>query len=279
MAVLDSNLPQAWTPEAYGQLVDTVIAAKSAAFQAGTIVQIANESIRFPKLTADPASAWIAENAVIPLTDPTTGELEVTPRKVAVLTQISNEAANDTSPAVADAVGNSIARSISKKIDAAFFGNAIANGPSGLLSVSGIGVVDTGAVSSITNLDVFHQAKANAIAAGSNISAWLLSPDFALQLSKTKQATASNVGLLDATGVADGVTLAGVPVIISPDIPAGNAWGLDGTQCYVVQRTGTTVVKSADAAFNMDAVQVRGTARVAFGFANPSGIQRLYDAP
>ncbi|WP_267305622.1 hypothetical protein [Mycobacterium barrassiae] len=47
---------------------------------------------------------------------------------------------------------------------------------------------------------------------------------------------------------------------------------------YIVQRTGTTVVKSADAAFDYDAVQVRATARVSFGFANPAGVVRLYDA-
>ena len=275
MAVLDSNLTQAWTPEAYGQLVDTVLAAKSVAFQSGTIVQTANESIRFPKLTADPATGWVAENTTIPLTDPTTDELVITPKKVAGRTQISNEAAADTTPAVADQVGNSLARSIAKKVDAAFFGNTVANGPSGLLSVSGVSVVDTGPVSTIINLDVFHQAKANALAAGATITVWLLAPDVALQLSKAKQGTASNVGLLDANGVSDGVTLAGVPVIVSADIPAGNAWGLDGTQVFVVQRTGTTVVRSADAAFAEDAVQVRATARVAFGFANGPGIVRL----
>jgi hypothetical protein len=36
------------------------------------------------------------------LTDPTTDELVVTPKKVAGLTQISNEAASDSNPAVAD---------------------------------------------------------------------------------------------------------------------------------------------------------------------------------
>lgn len=278
MAVLDSNLAQAWTPEAYGALVDTVLAAKSVAFQAGTVVQIANETVRFPKWTADPATGWYAENAPISLTDPTGDELVVTPKKVAGLTLVSNEAASDTTPAVADQIGNGLARSISRKVDSAFFGNTIANGPSGLLSVSGVSVVDTGAVASITNLDSFHQAKANAVAAGANITTWLLSPDFALALSKAKQGTASNVGLLDTTGVGDGVSIAGVRALISPDIPAGNAWGIDASQVLVVQRLGTTIEKSSEFAFDQDATVVRGVARVAFGFANGPGIVRLYDA-
>ena len=96
MAVLDSTLQQAWTPEDYGSLIDLVLAEKSIAFRAGTVVRTGSETIRFPMLTADPAVAWTAENTQISLTDPTTNELVVTPTKVAGLTQISNEAASDT---------------------------------------------------------------------------------------------------------------------------------------------------------------------------------------
>lgn len=275
MAVLDSNLAAAWTPESYGKLVDLVIAEKSIAFQAGTIVPIETETIRFPLLTADPATGWYAENSQIALTDPTTSELEVKPKKVAGLTQISNEAAADTNPAVAEQVGRGIARSIAKKIDAAYFGNTVTNGPSGLLSLSGISVIDTG--SAIANLDVFHQAKANALVAGANLTHFILAPDVALTLAKTKEGTGSNKSLLDS--VSDGSALAGVQLLISTDVAAGNAWGVDASQIMVVQRAGTTVTKSTDAAFSSDAVQVRGVARVAFGFVNAPGIVRLYDAP
>ena len=278
MAVLNSALQTAWTPEDYGQLIDTVVAEKSVAFRAGTRVTTGSESIRFPKLTADPAVGWYAENTQITLTDPTTNELVVTPRKVAGLTQISNEAADDSNPAVADQVGRTLARSIAKKIDAAFFGNTITNGPDGLLSLVGVNVVDTGTIT-LTSLDAFHEAKAAALADGAEVSVWILAPDVALTLSKAKQlTTGSNVGLLDANGVGDGTALAGVPVLVSTDVAAGNAWGLDASQIFVVQRTGTTVTRSTDAAFDYDAVQVRATARVGFGFANPAGVVRLYDA-
>lgn len=276
MAVLDSNLAQAWTPEAYGKLIDTVIAEKSIAFRAGTKVSITNESIRFPLLTADPAVGWYAENTQIALTDPTTSEIVVTPKKVAGLTQISNEAAEDSNPAVAEQVGRSLARSVAKKVDAAFFANTTANGPSGLLSASGVNVVDTGVISNLSNVDVFHQAKADALADGATITVFILAPDVALALSKAKEGTGSNKSLFENVG--DGVTLAGVKVLVSTDVPAGNAWGLDSSQVLIVQRTGTTVTKSVDAAFDYDAVQVRATARVGFGFANPAGLVRLYDA-
>ena len=37
------------------------------------------------------------------------------------------------------------------------------------------------------------------------------------------------------------------------------------------------VADSFDAAFDYDAVQVRATARISFGFANPAGICRIFD--
>jgi HK97 family phage major capsid protein len=278
MAVTNSSLQTAWSPEDYGKLVDLVIAEKSIAFKAGTRITTGAESIRFPMLTADPAVGWYAENTQISLTDPTTNELVVTPKAVKGLTQISNEAAEDSNPAVADQIGRGLARNVAKKIDAAFFGNTVTNGPSGLLSLAGVNVVDTGTVT-LTSLDAFHEAKAAALADGAEISVWVLAPDVALTLSKAKQlTTGSNVGLLDANGVGDGVTLAGVPVLVSTDVAAGNAWGLDGTQVLVVQRTGTKVTRSTDSAFDYDAVQVRATARVSFGFVNPAGVVRLYDA-
>ncbi|CAN5676331.1 hypothetical protein BH10ACT9_BH10ACT9_28450 [soil metagenome] len=267
MAVLNSNLAQAWTPEQYGALIDLVLAEKS--------IQTSSETIRFPMLTADPAVGWYAENTQISLTDPTNSELVITPKKVAGLDQISNEAAADTNPAVAEQIGRALARSVAKKIDAAYFGNTVTNGPSGLLSLTGINVVDTGTVT-LTSLDPFHQAKSDALADGATLTHFILAPDVALALAKAKQTSTSNMGLLDNVG--DGVALAGVPVLVSTDVAAGNAWGVDSSQIFVVQRTGTTVVKSADAAFDYDAVQVRATARVGFGFANPAGVVRLYDA-
>lgn len=274
MAVLNSGLQTAWTPEDYGKLIDTVIAEKSIAFQVGTVISTSSETIRFPRLTADPAVGWYAENTQISLTDPTTNELVVTPKKVAGLTQISNEAADDSNPAVADQVGRSLARSIAKKVDAAFFGNTVTNGPAGLLSLT-VGEIDTDTLP-FTNLDAFHTAKADALADGATLTHFVLAPDVALALSTTKElTTGSNRGLLETVG--DGVTLAGVPVLVSTDVAAGNAWGIDSSQVFVVQRTGTTVTRSADAAFDFDAQQVRATARISWGFANPAGIVRIYD--
>ena len=65
---------------------------------------------------------------------------------------------------------------IAKKIDAAFFGNTVSNGPSGLLSLTGINEIDTDAYP-FSSLDPVHQAKAAALADGAEITVWVLAPD------------------------------------------------------------------------------------------------------
>lgn len=274
MAVLNSTLENAFTPEDYGQLVDLEVDAKSVAFQAATVVNTNKVQIRFPIMVSDPDTGWYAENTPITLVDPETDEIVVVPTKVAGLTQISNEAADDTEPEIAAQIGKSLARDIARKIDAAFFGNTVTNGPSGLLSLTGIEVVDTGGT--WANLDHVHNAKFQALAEGAELTHIILAPDVALALSKAKTATGSNQSLLET--VDDGIRLAGLIAIVSPAVAAGNAWALDKDQIKTVRRLGTEVVTSREAAFQSDATQVRAVSRVGFGFANPAGVVRLHDA-
>lgn len=274
MAVLNSTLENAFTPEDYGKLIDTEVDAKSVAFQAATVVDTDKHQIRVPVLVSDPDTGWFAENTEITLIDPETDELVIVPTKVAGRTQISNEAAEDTDPAAASIIGKSLARDIAKKIDAAFFGNTVTNGPSGLLSVAGVQVVDTSGA--WTTLDHIHEAKSEAMAYGAELTHIVLAPDVALALAKAKTATGSNQGLLET--VDDGIKLAGLVALVSPAIAAGNAWALDKSQVLTVRRKGTTLATSKDAAFGSDATQIRAVSRVGFGFPNPAGIVRLHDA-
>jgi HK97 family phage major capsid protein len=162
-------------------------------------------------------------------------------------------------------------------IDNAFFGNTVTNGPSGLLSLSAT-AVDTGTITAVANLDFFHDAKKKAYDNNSELTHFVISPAIALQLAKIKVlSSGSNQGLLET--VDDGVLLAGLPALVSPSVDALTfAWGIDASQVMVVRRTGTTIATSKDAAFGEDALQIRATSRVGFGFANPPGVVRLYDA-
>ncbi|MEJ7742083.1 MAG: phage major capsid protein [Nocardioidaceae bacterium] len=68
-------------------------------------------------MTADPTAAWVAEGDEIPISDPTLAELTVTPAKVAGLTIVSRELADDSDPAAAYVVGAGLARDIARRVD------------------------------------------------------------------------------------------------------------------------------------------------------------------
>jgi HK97 family phage major capsid protein len=274
MTVLNTTLAAAWTPEDYGKAIDLVVDAESIAFLVATVTNTDKQTIRFPILVDDAATGWVPEKGTIPLTDPETGEVVVTPTKVAGRTELSNESVMDSDPEVLDETAKGLGRSIAKRIDAAFFGNTVTNGPSGLLSLAAdFQVVDAGA---FTNLDPFHDAKLEALNNNAELTHFVLAPDVANTLAKVKTATGSNAGLLET--VDDGIRLAGVPVYVSRAVAAGNAWGLDKRQIRTVRRLGTTIVADGSASFDSDATQLRATSRVGFGFANPAGIVRLHDA-
>src|SRR4051812_6799737 len=84
-------------------------------------------SVRLPAVTADPTAAWVAEGAEIPISDLTTAEVDVVTRKVAGLSVVTSELAEDSSEATAE-VGRGLARDIARKVDAAFFGDGTAQG-------------------------------------------------------------------------------------------------------------------------------------------------------
>ena len=101
-------------------------------------------------------------------------------------------------------------------------------------------VVDTESV--WDTLDHVHDAKSAAIAEGAELTHIVLAPDVALALAKAKQASGSNMGLLET--VDDGIKLAGLVALVSPHVTAGNAWAVDQSQIMVVRRMGTTLATS-----------------------------------
>jgi len=144
----------------------------------------------------------------------------------------------------------------------------------GLLSAA-YTVVNAG--SSVTNLDAFVDAKFAAEAHGASITTFVMHPDTARTLSKLKtNSTDSNLSLLQI--VADGIQIAGVPVLTSTHVDAGTvAFGLDATQLRYVLRQGTEVRKFDD--ITHDGQYVRGVCRAGWAFLNPAGIVRIVTSP
>jgi HK97 family phage major capsid protein len=87
--------------------------------------------------TAPRAASWVVEGDVISETDPTLGELVVTPMGLKALTTVSNELIADSAAnaEAAGVVGDGLVRSFARAIDSAFFSTATSNGPDGLGSI------------------------------------------------------------------------------------------------------------------------------------------------
>lgn len=275
MSIYSSDAP-GLLDEQIGALVVQPVRLASVAAQVSSVVGTQSSTFRIPILSADADAAWTPEGGEISPDDAEFDELVCTPRKLAGLTVISRELAEDSSPAAQQLVGASIAESIARKLDAAFFGTTVANGPSGLGSVVGVSEVDTGGT--ITDLDPFAEAVSKAEVEGALLTSFVMHPTDLLELHKVKKLTGSNEPLLtvDPTQPARR-SVFGVPLVASAAVTPGTVWGIPAAKVFLVMREGTRLDVDASAFFQRDSIAVRCTMRVSFGFAHPAAIVKLAD--
>ena len=270
MAPTNASASLAYLASAIGDLLVRPAMNASVAAQVCTIVPTGSATYRIPVLAADPTTQWVAEGDEITPADPTLAEVVVTPKKVAGLTIISRELAEDASPEAATMVGESLARSIAAKIDAAFFANTTTDGPSGLLSLTTSTSVE--AASSFSTLDSFAGAIYTAEGLGVNITSFVTSAGEALALSTLKQGTDSIRPLLTADVTTPTArTIYGRPLLVGPTIGVKTAWAVAASRNFLVMRDDARVEVDRSVFFTSDRVAVKATMRIGFGFAQPLG--------
>ncbi|BBY82952.1 phage major capsid protein [Mycolicibacterium pulveris] len=282
MAFLSDAASGILTPEEVGDLIVRPIQDESVALRSevATVVHTASRDFRIPVVDEDAAAAWVPEGTDIDLTDPTVTEEVVTPLKVAALVKVSTELAEDSSPEATAVVQASLARSVARKIDAAFFGNTVTNGPSGLQSLGGTQLVTAG--STFTNLDWAVEAKTRLRKVGSTATAFVAAADTVADIERLKTEADSNQPLLAST-VGDATrapadTVLGIPLVAVADgtnLPDGRIWALDKAKVFVVLRRDVTLDVSTDYFFGSDSLAVRVTCRVGFGFPHEDAIVKV----
>lgn len=263
------------TPEQVGTLVVQPLTQMSVAGQVSTTVTTGSKNFRIPQLTGDPTASWVAEGAEIPTSDATLDELDVTPDKLAALVPISHELAVDSTPAAADVIGQRLVVDLQRKMDAAYFGTTVTNGPDGLGSLAGVSTVTAGA--SWSNLDPFSDAQFAVEEHNGTVSAWVANPADAAILAKLKQGTASgNVPLLGADPTQPGRRqILGPPLLTSPYVTAGTVWGIDRRYAYIVLREDATVFTDTSVFLSSDRVAVFARLRIGFAWPNPGAIVKV----
>jgi HK97 family phage major capsid protein len=273
MALSRSNSQSLLTVEEVGDLLVLPVISAGIATSTATVLITNQSSFRIPLVTADPAASWVAEGSEISPSDATLSETDVVFNKVAGLSIVSRELAEDTDPAALAVVGEGLARDIARKIDAAYFANTTANGPAGLGSLT-TSVVTSG---SAFTVDAFIDAVAAASDLGATIDHFVVSSADYVSLSKIKELTAgSNKPLLEPDPTRpSGRLLLGVPLVLAPGLLSGTAWAIPASRCFVVIRDDATVETDASVYFTSDRVAVKATMRLGFGFAHPLAIVKV----
>jgi len=261
-------------PNDHGALVVQPALDASVFAQIATTVTTSSTEYHIPIVSADPTAAWVAEGDEITPSDPTLQELTVKPSKVAGLTIVSRELADDSDPAASEVVGQGLARDIARRIDQAAFAGLAAPAPAGLTTLSGIQSYTN--ASAFANLDFAAEAISKAETVGARITAFVAGPATALALAKVKTQTGSNQPVLgsDAT-TATGRMILGVPLFVSQFVAANTLWAIDGSRVWLVVRDDATVEADRSVFFTSDRVAVKATMRAGFGFVHPQSVVKV----
>lgn len=239
------------TPDEVSALVIQPLIEQSVCTQVSTVLQTNSHQLRIPVVTAYPTAGWTAEGAEIGVADATLDEVLVTPKKLAGLTVITNELAADSATAL-QLIGDGLVRDLKRKLDSAFFGSTVTNGPSGLGSITSTSV-DAG--DSWTNLDWAAAAQSAAEERNTTIGAFVCSPATALILASLKVQTCSNKALLGADPTAaTSRVVAGVPLYVSPTVAANVVWGIPQPHSIIAIRNDATVVTDSSVYFTSNRV-------------------------
>ncbi|WP_020077203.1 phage major capsid protein [Cryocola sp. 340MFSha3.1] len=259
-----------------GPLIIEPLQAASLAIQLTTNVETEGNDYRIPVITDDPSAAWLNENEEIPLSEQAADQEIVTPAKVAGLSVISNELANDTHPEAHALIGEGLARDIGRKVDAAFFGPVPSAGspqPRGLTAVQGVQVITADPAA---GTDAFVDALAAAESAGSTVDAWVTDPATAKALAKLKQGQGSNLPLF-GTGAANGIQrdVLGVPLHVCQYMTPGTAWGIPKARTFTVLRQDVTIDVDRSRYFEFDQTAIRAVLRIGYGFPHAEALVKI----
>ena len=270
MSQSSTNSASILRPESVQQLVIEPLTKESVAFQVSTTVEVEGPEARFPIVTEDPSAAWTAEAAEISADTATFDELVVSVKALKSLVVVSNELAEDSSPAAASLIGARLVESLKREIDSAYFGSTVLNGPDGLGSITPTTVYGG---NPFADADGFIEGLAAAEQLGLSVDTWVASPATVVKLQKLRKATGSNEPLLstDAAGPV-GRTLLGVPLVAAPEVADGLVYGIPRSRSFVVLRRGVTVTLDSSAFFSSDSTAIRAVARVAFAFPQEAAI-------
>jgi HK97 family phage major capsid protein len=175
-----------------------------------------------PKQTGASTASWLSdETTVIAESQPTLGQLSLTAKNVAALTDVSHQMAVQASPAVEALVLRGMAADLAVAVDAAVINGSGASGqPTGILQTSGIGSVSGTSLTYDTALE-FQSDVLAANALVNPATCGYVAPVATAKLLANRQKFSGTDATLWSGNLADG-QLAGFPAMSSEHVPASH---------------------------------------------------------
>jgi HK97 family phage major capsid protein len=232
--------------------------------------------VEVPKLTGGTTGGWISENVAAPTTEPTFGQIALTPHLYASEVRISLRTINLSSPSVDLIVRRQLARDMGLAKDAVIFnGSGTAGQPTGILQTTGINTVTSfGSASAATAynklIDMIKEvALDNALTPG---CAWAIDTATWAKLEQMVDATDQPKERRLFGSLPLGESLIGYRYKASTQLPANTILFGDFSQCYDAN-WGTLILRSSDQAGNLwhkFQVGIQGAFEMDVGVAQPT---------
>ena len=264
--------PKAWAPDQTAFVPADVVPDALILNTATVVGSIEGDepAIRVPFVADDGVVGFVAEGAEIPDANQEFDEVVVLTGKVAALGKYSYETL--AQPEAAKMVVDSLSRSVVTKANAAYLGNLEAGpGPTGLLNTPGIIDFETPIGD---DLDQLVDAVSFIELDGGTATHVIANPTVWATLSKLKRATDSNESLVGAGTVAATRALLGLPVLVTPAMPADSLLVVDRSAVIGAQSP-VRLARSDDAYFSSDSIGVRVTWRLGWSVMHPTRVAKL----
>jgi len=207
--------------EYYGRLIERLIAPSLLSRLPITAMTLPKGSgqLMLPKLHTGTVANWIAEDSAATESNPAFGQIQLTPRRLAVYCRFSRMLLATANQAIDSVLIGDMATALSEALDTGLLSGAgIGNAPRGILSQAGTTLTEGAATNVYGVLNDALAALEAANVAGPGI-AWLVSPD-----AMTRLRTSFIADSTDATQGSPILTtnagLLGYPVIVSSFMPA-----------------------------------------------------------
>jgi HK97 family phage major capsid protein len=179
-------------------------------------------NVTVPKMTAGNTAYWLSDEATqITESQPTLGQVSLSPKNVAALTELSHQLIQQSTPDAEQLVLNSIARDIALAVDVGIIRGTGANGqPHGIVGTSGVGAFTGTSLAAAGVLDAQTDvAAANALSMG---CAYVTTPAVAALLMARPELPSTGTTRLWQGNMIDG-SLFGFPAVASNQMASATA--------------------------------------------------------